>query len=368
MSFNFWEELRSSGKPILALAPMAGFTDSAFRRICKKYGADVLYSEMASVTALYYGARNISLNRGGIKRIAQEKQAIGLADSTILKLPKTDNAILGVLRTDNAIIKSLKVDNATLELLKFERRQEKYYVVQLFGSDPEHFALATRIITEKIKPDGIDINFGCPVPKVCRQGAGAALMKDLKNSRAVIEAVLANTDLPVSVKIRAKAGEVDALKFLKNISDLPIAALMIHGRTLAQGFVGAPDFKIIKKARRCFMGVILANGGINNLAEARAALQESGADGLGLARGVLGRPWLFKEIKDNRERSFALKQIFKIMLQHATLVDRHKGEPGIIELRKHLAWYAKGLPGAARLREKLVRVGSLAELRRVLGS
>ncbi|MFA4999757.1 MAG: tRNA-dihydrouridine synthase family protein [Patescibacteria group bacterium] len=315
MPVDFWKKLNRRSQPILALAPMAGFTDSVFRQLCKKYGADVLYSEMASATALYYSTR----------------------------------------------------DNATLELLRFERRKEKYYVVQLFGSDPEHFAAATRIIAEKIKPDGIDINFGCPVPKVCRQGAGAALMKDLKNSRAVVEAVLANTDLPVSIKIRTKAGSIDALEFLKNISDLPVAALMIHGRTLAQGFVGAPDFKIVKKARQYFKGVILANGGINNLTEARVALKESGADGLGLARGVLGRPWLFKEIKENKEIKLKPREIFKIMLGQAAAVEKQKGQSGILELRKHLAWYAKGLPGAARLREKLVKVNSLEEVKNVLG-
>jgi tRNA-dihydrouridine synthase len=142
---------------------------------------------------------------------------------------------------------------------------------------------------------------------------------------------------------------------------------MIHGRTLAQGFVGAPDFKIVKKARQYFKGVILANGGINNLTEARVALKESGADGLGLARGVLGRPWLFKEIKENKEIKLKPREIFKIMLGQAAAVEKQKGQSGILELRKHLAWYAKGLPGAARLREKLVKVNSLEEVKNVLG-
>ena len=128
---NFWLKLKKQHRPILALAPLAGFTDSAFRQICKKYGADVLYSEMASTAALFYNQK--------------------------------------------------AKKNTTLDLLKFNPQKEKYYVVQLFGASPEHFAVATRIITEKIKPDGIDINFGCPVPKVIKQGAGSGLMKDLKN-------------------------------------------------------------------------------------------------------------------------------------------------------------------------------------------
>jgi len=318
MPVNFWEKLPKAGKPILALAPLAGFTDSAFRQVCKKYGADVLYSEMASATALFYTAG------------------------------KTDK------------------DNTTLELLKFNRAKEKYYVVQLFGADPEYFAVAARIITKKIKPDGIDINFGCPVPKIVKQGAGSGLMKDLKRSRAVIEAVLANTNLPVSIKIRAKVGEIDALRFLKNISDLPVAAVMIHGRTLNQGFAGPVDFKLIKEARKYFKGVILANGGINSLKDAQRALKESRADGLGLARGVLGRPWLFKEIKTGHQFDLKPKQIFKIAVDHAASVYKLKGKIGLIELRKHLVWYVAGLTGAAKIRERLVKISSLKEIKDIL--
>jgi len=316
MSKNFWQILKKKKEPILALAPMAGFTDSAFRQICSKLGADVLYSEMVSATALYYNQK-------------------------------------------------LK-NNATLDLLKFDRQKEKYYVVQLFGSDPEHFAVATKIITEYIKPDGIDINFGCPVPKVIKQGAGSGLMKNLAQSRKVIEAVIANTDLPVSIKIRAKSGEVDALKFLKNISDLPLAALMIHGRTLNQGFSGTVDYKLVKYAQQYFKGLILVNGGINNLNDARRALKESAANGFGLARGVLGRPWLFKEIKYDQEINFDQANIFKLMIVHALLVQKLKGKSGIIELRKHLPWYLVGQPGAAKLREKIVKINTLADLKKIL--
>lgn len=320
---NFWKLLRQKKHPILALAPMAGFTDSAFRQICKKYGADVLYSEMVSATALFYSVKK----KGGLK--PGEK-------------------------------------NATWELLKFNRQQEKYYVVQLFGSNPEHFSVATRLITKKIKPDGIDINFGCPVPKVCKQGAGCGLMKDLKQSRAVIRAVLANTDLPVSIKIRTKSGAVDAREFLKKIAPLPVAAVMIHGRTLNQGFVGEADWDLVKQARQYFKGVIIANGGITDLATAQRALKLSAADGLGLARGILGRPWLFKEIKTGKVINLKTKQIFKIAFDHAAREQKLKGKKGIIELRKHLVWYVAGLEGAAKLRERLVKVSSLKELKDIL--
>lgn len=316
MPVNFWQKLEKRQQPILALAPMAGFTDSAFRQIAKKYGAAVVYSEMASATALFYNRQ--------------------------------------------------KSGNATLDLLKSDRRKEKYYVVQLFGSNPEHFAAAVRLIEKKIKPDGFDINFGCPANKIVKQDSGAGLMQNLPNSRAVIKAALANTELPVSIKIRTKSGAVTAKEFLQNISDLPVAALMIHGRTLSQGLAGTPDWRAVKEARKYFSGVILANGAVTDLATARRVLKETKADGLGLARGVLGRPWLFKEIRTGQQINLLPKQIFKILLSHAAAVQKAKGKKGIIELRKHLVWYVAGLTGAAKLREQLVRVNSWKEIKNIL--
>lgn len=307
MASNFWKKLKT---PILAMAPLAGLTDSPFRILVKKYGADVLYSEMASATALFYNPKE------------------------------------------------------TLELLQFTKT-ERPYVVQLFGSDPEHFAVAAKIITQKVKPDGIDINFGCPVKKVTKQGAGSALMADLERSRAVIEAVLQNTKLPVSIKVRTQSGKVKLKDFLQNISDLKISALMIHGRTLKQGFNGAIDLKAIKEARQYFFGVILANGGINNRAEMERVLAETGADGVGIGRGALGHPWIFKELK-NPKFKLSQEQIFQLAWRHSKLMFKQKGQAGILEMRKHLCWYVSGLSGARKLREKMVRVESLEDIRKVL--
>jgi tRNA-dihydrouridine synthase B len=323
MKKNFWQKLKDTKKPILALAPMAGFSDAPFRQICKKNGADVLYSEMASAAAIYYADRS---------------------------------------RKSGPNYKALK----TMNLLKFDKKKERFYVVQLFGSDPKHFAVAARVVTKDIKPDGIDINFGCPVPKICKQGAGSGLMKDLSRSRAVVEAVLENTNLPVSIKIRLHSGDVNFKDFLKNISDLPVSALMIHARTLKQGFAGEADFKAIKEARQYFKGVLLVNGGINNLNLAKEALKLSGADGLGLARGVLGRPYLFKEIKTGKEIKKTTKQIYKMIYNHATLWVKLKKGQAFVELRKNLVWYLSGLPGAAKKREALVKVEKLKDVEAIL--
>lgn len=319
MTKNFWKKIN---KPIYALAPMAGVADSAFRQICKEFGADVVYSEMASAAALVYAPKK------------------------------------------------------TLELIEFAK-VERPFVVQLFGSKPEHFAEAVKLITKKNKPDGVDINFGCPVKKVQKQGAGAVLMNDLKLSREIIKSVIDNADLPVSIKIRTGAGKVDALKFLDNIRDLDIKVVMIHGRTLAQGFAGEADWKIIKKARDYFGGIILANGGVMSVEDAKELLTKTGADGIGIARGALGRPWIFRMSEpltrlpgrqvcaDNTD--FAdKKNIFKIALKHAKLAEKLKGEIGIREMRKHLCWYVAGLPDAKKLRQELVRVESFKDIREIL--
>lgn len=316
MISNFWQDLKSQGQPILALAPMAGFTDIAFRQICSFYGADVAYSEMASVTALFYN------------------------------------------QDDD--------DNETMRLLRWEREKESNYVVQLFGSNPEHFALATRLVNEKIKPQGIDINFGCPVGKVLKQGAGAELMRNLKQARLVIEAVLTNSTVPVSIKIRAKSGDTSALDFIKNISDLPVSALMIHGRSLSQGFIGEVDFGLVKAVRPYFQGIILINGGIVDLRTAQQALSLSGADGLGLARGVLARPWLFQEIKAGKEITYSQADISHLLYRHAVSLVELKGEAALLEWRKHACWYVQGLGGASQWRSRLVQVSTLVQLKNIL--
>jgi len=315
-------------KTILALAPMAGITDSAFRQICKNFGADIVYSEMASVTALVYHAEK------------------------------------------------------TLQMLR-SSKTEMPYIIQLFGNNPEHFREATRLLSDqklinKTKfpsfeiPQGIDINFGCPVSKIAKQGAGAELMKDLKKSREIIKSVLKSTHLPVSIKIRAKSGEIDALKFLDNINDLDIKAVMIHGRTLSQKFTGAVDCEIIKKARNYFGGFILANGYDYQLkTDSQIAdyyqylLDKTQADGIGIARAVYGRPWIFAKIKNPSfadEQEIDKKYIKSIILKHAKLVYELKNRIGIIEMRKHLCWYVQGLPQARKIRQSLVQVENLEDI------
>jgi tRNA-dihydrouridine synthase len=347
---------------------MAGITDSAFRQMCKKYGADVVYSEMASVSALFF---------------KPEK---------------------------------------TLKMLEFNAK-DRPYVVQLFGNKPEHFAFATQILsslplekggwegfikfcdTNKINkspllpllksgkvlcPDGIDINFGCPARKVFGQGSGCALMPQKKLARQIISAVCENTHLPVSIKIRAgihpvkspQSGvsalggqfngvkEMNAIKFINNIKDLPFSAVMVHGRTYEGKFSGQVDFEIVEKIKKIISDrIVLANGGINTPEDAKKILEDYPTlDGLGIARGTFGRPFIFQQIKDYlKTGKYKTYNYKKIILEHSKLVWKEGGKLGMLEMRKHLSWYVRGFPNASELRQKLVKIKTLEEIKSILG-
>ena len=309
----------------MALAPMAGITDSTFREICMKYGADVTYSEMASVSALFFKPQK------------------------------------------------------TLELLKFGR-EERPYVVQLFGNKPEHFAKATQIVTREIKPDGIDINFGCPAKKVFGHGSGCALMPQKELAREIISAVCDNTNLPVSLKIRAGLKNHTAIDFIQDVKDLPFSAVMVHGRTYEGSFHSEVNFEIVEKIKKIIPDkIVLANGGINTPEDAVKILKKYPTiDGLGIARGTWGRPYIFDEIKSllykrrdalqcvSTPGKYNFAKIKKIAIEHAKLLQKSKGETGMFEIRKHLAWYFKGFPNAAELRRKLVQAKSVEEIKNIL--
>ncbi len=315
MTKNFWQ---NSKKPILALAPMAGLTDSSFRQLCKHFGADILYSEMTSADGLFFGGEK------------------------------------------------------TFKLLEFNKK-EKPIVIQLFGKRPEMFTKAANLV-EKFGASGIDINFGCPAKKVVAHGGGVTLMRDLNKCFDIVKSTIEGTKLPVSVKIRTSINKdntkVTGLDFVKKIIKLPISAIMVHGRSYEKAFTGPIDFAMIKKIKSMVKIPVLANGGINIPEEAREMLLKTGADGLGLARGVRGRPWLFQEIKDflsaGRYHELTWPEIKKVMLLHASLAYKTKKEWGLIELRKHLAWYVSGQPGAAVLRNKLVQTKSIKEIENIL--
>ncbi|MDD4290016.1 MAG: tRNA-dihydrouridine synthase [Patescibacteria group bacterium] len=323
---NFWLSLR---KPILVLAPMAGITDSAYCTICRKNGADVVYTEMISADGLHYNSKK------------------------------------------------------TFDMLKILPR-EKPVVVQLFGKDPEKFARATQIVT-KLRFSGIDINFGCPAKKVAGHGGGATLMRDLNLCYKIIKTVCDNTNLPVSIKIRTSIKSesvknkklelksqkqiIKSIDLIKKIQNLRVSTIMIHGRSYEQGFTGEIDYNYIKNIKKYFNGVIIANGNINTPEVAKKTLELTLADGLGIARGVYGKPWIFEQIKDYlntdkyKEKSWA--QIKKIALQHAKLNYKSKGDYGFVEIRKHLLFYTKNQENAKEMRRELVSVKTIKDIEKI---
>jgi len=317
MKNNLWLKLE---KPFLALAPMAGITDSAFRHICRENGADVVYTEMISIDALHYNSQK------------------------------------------------------TLKMLEFDKK-EKPVVIQLFGKRPELVVKAMEKVN-KAGFDGVDLNFGCPAKKVAGHGGGVALLRNLDLSYELVRAVCENTDLPVSVKTRTSIKlknsqeKITVLDFIEKINDLSVKALMLHGRSYEQGFQGEVDWTMLRKAREKFSGVFIANGGIDSPEKAKEILTKVKSDGLGLGRGVYGRPWLFSQIKDYLKKGQYsepdLKKIKKTVLQQAQYAYKNKGDHGLVELRKHLCWYFRGFSGAAKMRSRLVRVESIKELKQIL--
>lgn len=259
----------------------------------------------------------------------------------------------------------------TLEMLKFGP-QERPYVVQLFGNNPKHFIRATQIVTSELNPDGIDINFGCPAKKVFGHGSGCALMPQTALAREIISAVCDNTNLPVSIKIRAGIKDLTAIHFIESIKDLPFSAVMIHGRTYEGGFSGEINFALIEEIKKIIPDkIVLANGGIHTPEDAKNILANHPAiDGLGIARGAWGKPYLFSQIKEilqtEKYTEYDFAKIKKIAIQHAELLWQSKETTGILEIRKHLAWYFKGFPNASELRQKLVQAKSVEEIKNIL--
>jgi len=307
---NIWQEIN---KPIIALAPMAGYTDSAFRVLCLENGADVVYTEMISTEAL---SRN---------------------------------------------------NQKTLRMLEF-LPEEKNVVVHLFGMKTESFKQSLKIINKlsKLKGQisGVDINLGCPARKVYKTGAGAALMNNKKLARSIIKTVLENTKLPVSIKIRSQVKEVGAVEFIEFIKDLPLSAVMVHGRSLNQGFSGEINVEVIKKIKELLpKRIVLANGGVNTPQDARELLEKTRADGLGIARGALGKPWIFNEYNLKKFSHHKWSVIKKIISRHTELF--LKQSDNLIPLRKHLAHYVKGQKNASSLRQKIIKIKTLKDLEKL---
>ena len=287
------------------MAPMAGITDSPFRQICKSFGADLVYSEMISSNGLVYG------------------------------------------------------DKKSLALSRFEKI-ERPILIQIFGRDPKIMAEAAIILEKKLKPDGIDINFGCPAKRVVKSGHGAALMDEADLAEKIVRLVVKSIKIPLSVKARFGVNKkTEIFDFAKRMETAGAKAIAIHGRTLRQGFKGEADWQPIYKAADLVKIPVLGNGDIKNYQEIKNKIKNLA--GALIGRGALGNPFIFSPQEEIKH-----KKIKETMLKHARLAKREKGERGLLEMRKHLGWYVKGWPEARSLRQRLVQIKTINDIKKII--
>src|SRR5690242_18247049 len=300
----------------LYLAPMAGVSESPFRRLCRRFVADVVVTEFLSAE--------------GIRR-------------------------------DNP---------ATIAKLRFGA-DERPIGVQIFGSDPIAMGEAAAFVTDVFAPEFIDINFGCPVKKVVRRNGGSGCLRDLGLVEAVIRAVVRSTYLPVTCKIRSGWNEEmrDPVTIAKRCEDAGALVLTLHPRTRTQMYSGSARWEEISAVVAALTIPVLGNGDIKTPEDAVRMYRETGCDGVMIARGSFGQPWIFDQTRDLLEGRAkrpdpAIEERFAIALSHARMAADYEPDPrgAAIEFRKHLGWYVKGLPGSAELRKRLHAVVSLGEV------
>lgn len=298
----------------LILAPMAGVTDLPFRLLCKEQGAGLICTEMISAKAIHFKNKN------------------------------------------------------TESLMEIDVR-ERPVSLQLFGSDPDLMAdIAAQI--EYRNFDILDINMGCPVPKVVNNGEGSALMKNPRLVHEIIRKVSGAIQKPVTVKIRKGFTEdcVNAVEIARIAQDAGAAAVAVHGRTREQYYSGKADWDIIRQVKEAVSIPVIGNGDVDSPEKAKQMQQETGCDGIMIGRAVRGNPWLFSRILHYQETGELLpkpdiREVKEMMLRHARLQLEYKGEyTGMREMRKHVAWYTAGMPHSAAVRRLVNEVESYEQL------
>lgn len=300
----------------LFLAPMAGVSESPFRRLCRRWGADVVVTEFLSAE--------------GIRR----------------------------------------ENEATIAKLRFAP-EEHPIGVQIFGAEPDAMREAAAAVTDVFQPDYIDINFGCPVKKVVRRNGGSGCLRDLGLVQDIIRAVVQGTHLPVTCKVRSGWSEEmrDPVTIGLRCQDAGVRAIALHPRTRTQMYTGEARWEEIAAMKQALEIPVIGNGDIKTAEDALRMRRETGCDGVMIARGSFGQPWVFQQARALLEgtpvpATPGVEERFRIALDHARMVQAYEADPvgAAIEFRKHLGWYVKGLPNSSELRKKLHAVHSFGEV------
>lgn len=299
----------------VVLAPMAGICNSAYRQICKDMGCGLIYAEMVSDKAITYS------------------------------------------------------NQKTIDML-YMTEKERPISQQIFGSDKESFVEAAKFIEKEMKPDIIDINMGCPVPKVAvRAQAGSALLKDLDKIFDIVSSVVSAVNVPVTVKIRSgwDSNHINAVEVAKVIEKAGASAICVHPRTRSQGYSGKADWNIIKEVKENVSIPVIGNGDIKSPEDAKRMLEETKCDAVMIGRGVLGNPWLIKNIVnylDGKEViDVSIVDRIDMCLKHLKLLDSLKNEKlACLEIRNHISWYFKGIKGANELKNKVYQTTSIHDI------
>jgi len=304
----------------VVMAPMAGITNLSFRRLAKENCAGLVFSEMISDKGLIYG------------------------------------------------------DKGTKELIQISE-YDRPIAMQIFGNDPTTLAKATRILCETVKPDIIDINMGCPVPKVAiKSSSGAALLKDEEKIRSIVRGVVRSSSVPVTVKIRSgwDKTNINAINVAKICEEEGASGITVHPRTRSEFYTGVSDWEIIKQVKEVVSIPVIGSGDIKNIDDALRMLRTTNCDAIMIGRGTLGNIHLLKQIAsflDNGEMipDLTYEEKIEACLKHLSYLVLEKCEKvAVLEMRSHAAWYVKGIPGSKEIKEQIMKVSEKIELENLL--